>query len=351
MTIQSAPNHRQRHITLLLAQPPEPTPRMVAQVIGAGRYSVEAPELPGLPAWQTRDLDIWWHCPPWIGPEEQRWGPLSPAEADKQESVAIGMIGKLIDRLRQNFDVYSPLRTEFSNYWAPIMAGLSGVAPRSGLPLTEIDRVILTMMVVFDLGMLVAPPDLSPDSPPTHATVNRDLEFTKKLVNIAPKIRGSLRRCLEDMGCDPDHWSEMVLFGLLLHPQGMVWVRDPLNLGSSQGGTPLERSIELAVGAPDTTYRSANKVHRAYRRAWGGARQPDRPGPKSGQSHRTSRNRQRFEQYVLDRTQAGLSPQSIALDHGAQRLYSIVRNDHAVELNEQAVRRVLRNHRNSDPSS
>ena len=160
---------------------------VVAQVIAPSRFSVEAPELPALPAWQTRDLDIWRYFPPWIGPDEQRWGPLSQAQADEQESVAIGMIGKLIHRLRQNVGVYSPLRIEFRDHWAPIMVGLSGAAPRSGLPLTEIDRVILTMMVIFDLGMLIAPPDLSSDSPPPHATVNRELEFTNKLVNIAQK--------------------------------------------------------------------------------------------------------------------------------------------------------------------
>ena len=252
MNVPKASDAHQRYITLLLAQPPDPSPTMVAHVIGAGRYSVEAPELPGLPAWQTRDLDIWRYCPPSIGPDERRWGPLSPAESDQQKSVAIGMIGRLIDRLRQHVEAYRPLRNEFHHYWAPIMVGFSGARPRSGLPLTEIDSVILTIMVVFDLGMLVAPPDLSPDSPTAHARIDRDLEFTKKLVSIAPKIRRSLRRCLEGIGCNPDYWLEMVLFGLLLHPQGMVWVMVPLNIGSSQGGTPLERGIELAISVPDT---------------------------------------------------------------------------------------------------
>ena len=108
MTIQSAHNHRQRHIALLLAQPPDPIPRVEAQVVGAGRFSVEAPVLPPFPAWQTRDLDIWRYFPPWIGPDEQRRGPLSTGEADQQESIAIGMIEKFIERLGQNLDVYSP---------------------------------------------------------------------------------------------------------------------------------------------------------------------------------------------------------------------------------------------------
>ena len=135
---------------------------------------------------------------------------------------------------------------------------------------------------------------------------------------------------------------------LLLHPQGMVWVQHPFHLTPPLGETPIERGIDLATGVPDTSYRSANKFHRAFRKSWGSERKPDRPGPKSGQPHRTSL-RQRFEQYVLERTQAGLSPQFIALDREALRLYRIVRDDHAVDLSEQTVRRVLRKHRNSDP--
>ena len=137
----------------------------------------------------------------------------------------------------------------------------------------------------------------------------------------------------------------MVLFGLLLHPPGMVWVRDPINLGPSHGGTPLERGIELAIGVPDTTYRSANKVHRAFRQAWSGAREPDHPGPKPGHSRRTSPARQRFEDYVNESISSGSSAKSLTDDRQAQVLYGKVRGDHAVVLNEQVIRRVLRNHR------
>ena len=348
MNMPVASDAHRRYITLLLAQPPDPNPMIQGRVIGAGRFSVEAPELPSLPAWQTRDLDKWQYWPPWIGPYEQRWAPLSPAEADDQDSIAIGMIWRLIDRLRQNVDIYKPLRIEFHEYWAPIMLGLAGVPLRSGLPSTDIDRVIMTMMVIFDLAMLVAPPELSPDSPVPHARIERDLEFTKKLVNKAPEIRESLRNCLADLGCNPDHWLEMVLFGLLLHPEGMVWVRHPLNIAPSHDGTPLERGIELAIGVPDTTYRSANKVHRSYRQAWGGAREPDRPGPKPGQSRRTSRERQRFEAYITERINSGSSAKSLTNDPKAQDLYGEVRRDHAVVLNEQVIRRVLRRYR--DPT-
>ena len=140
------------------------------------------------------------------------------------------------------------------------------------------------------------------------------------------------------------------MFRLLLHPQGMAWIRDPLNLGGSHGGTELERSIELAIGVPDTTYRSANRVHRAFRRAWGGARMPDRPGLKPGQPRRTASERLRFEAYVIGRINSGSSAKSLTDDPKAQFLYGKVRSDHAVVLNEQAIRRVLRKHRDSENS-
>ena len=158
------------------------------------------------------------------------------------------MIGKLIDRLRRTVDVYNPLRNEFHGYWAPIMLGLSGVQSRSGFPTTDIDRVILAMMVVFDLSMLVAPPDFSPDSPPAHARFDRDLKFAKQLISIAPDIRGNLRRCLEKIRINPDYWSEMVLFGLLLHPQGMVWVMDPLNDQAAQPGPEVGCHPPISTG-------------------------------------------------------------------------------------------------------
>lgn len=350
MTDPLDPHKPRQYITLLLAQPPDPSPALVINSIEGGRYNVEALDLPELPAWQTRDLDILLYRPPWIGPDEQPWRPLTPAEADQQQSVAIGMVRKLIDRLRQNLDVYIPLRIEFHNYWAPIIVGLSGSPTRSGSPATDIDRILMTMLVVFDLAILVTSPDLAQDSPPVTVDSNRDLEFTTKLGSLAPEIRMHLRQCLEDIGCNPDYWLEMVLFGLLLHPLGMVWVRDPVNFAPSHGGTELERAIELAIGVPDTTYRSSNKVHRAYRKSWGVTREPERPGPKLGGTRHPSPARQKFENYVLYQSQLGASAYAITQDNEAQRLYGEARRDHAVVLKEQAIRRILRNHANSKNS-
>ena len=96
MTAPSAPHNRQQYITLLLAQPPEQSPTMLGNVIGPSTFAVEAPDLPSFPAWQMNDLVQCRYFPPWIALDEQRWSPLPPAEADEQESVAIGMIRKLI---------------------------------------------------------------------------------------------------------------------------------------------------------------------------------------------------------------------------------------------------------------
>ena len=144
---------------------------------------------------------------------------------------------------------------------------------------------------------------------------------------------------------------EMALFGLLFHPQGMVWLLDPFVLGPTGGKTELERGIELAIGAPDTTYRRANMVHRAYRRALGSVHEPERTGPKPGNSRRTSTARQRFEDHVRDRAGAGGSAYTITQEVKAQRLYRRAKKGKAVYLNEQAVRRVLIKSAKSGPSS
>ena len=131
----------------------------------------------------------------------------------------------------------------------------------------------------------------------------------------------------------------------------MAWVRNPFFLGPTLGKTELERGLELAIGAPNTTYRSASKFHQAFRRARGSVYEPERPGPKPGQPRRTPSKRELFERFLLERTRQGVTVYYITQDAEAQRLYREVRGDHAVVLNEQAVRRVLRKHRNSPNSS
>ena len=351
MTIPLPPGAYSKGLPLLLAQPPDPEPKLIVHTVKDGKWHVKAPDPPAFPSWQTRYLDLWLIVPPWIGHSEHRWDPLTLAETSVQERVAINMIHRLIDCLRQFVAVYGPLRSALQDYWAPLVLGTASGYHRSGRPLTDVDRVILATMIIFDLAMLVAPPGASAASPPLPARLNTDLDIVRKLSQLGPDVRQRLRQCLEQVGYNPDIWREIVLFGLLLHPQGMAWVGNPFFMGPTLGKTELERGLELAIGVPDTTYRSASKFHRAYRTAWGAAREPERPGPKPGQSRRTSLARQKFERYILDRIQASLSPQLIALDHEAQRLYRIVRNDHAVNLNEQVVRRVLRKHSDSDPSS
>lgn len=81
----------------------------------------------------------------------------------------------------------------------------------------------------------------------------------------------------------------------------MVWINHQFVLGSSYGRTELERAMDLAIEVPDTTYRSANKVQRAFRKSWGAAREPERPGSKPGRARQPTNGWRDYEQYVTQR--------------------------------------------------
>jgi len=127
-----------------------------------------------------------------------------------------------------------------------------------------------------------------------------------------------------------------------MHPHGSTWVPAPLNLGPKMGGTELERSIEVALGAPDPVYRTANKFHRSYLRSHGFKRKSRTPGPKRGSSRRVSTARSAFEARVKELAASGVSAQFICENADVQRLYRHSTRNSQATLNEQAVRHVLR---------
>ncbi len=331
-----------RGISILLAQEPKVGFQLNAVSIVGTTFRVRAPDRPPFPAWQTQDLRPCLYWPPWVSRVDTRWAPVPLRETFKQEEVAQRMVLRLIQRLQANVPVYQPLRQEFHDYWGSLVIGFAPVLSRSGFPLTDVDLVLLTSMIIFDLAVLLAPGSETGQGQPLPARIMPEAPIVRKLGERAQEIRASLRECLQQVGWHPDLWSESVLLGLLLHPLGVVWVRPPFHLGPNFGRSELERGIELAIEAPDTSYRSANKLHRAYRHAFGGGREPERPGPRPGQPRRPAAQRDEFEKYVLDRSRAGLTPYLISTDADANRLYRMARHDHMAILTEQAVRRVLR---------
>jgi len=335
-----------RDIPLLLAHPPDPLPpEFIVESIVDGKYRLSTQDKPELPFWQTQDLELHDYHPPWLARQEYRWDTLSLKESIHQDNVANGIVRRFMKDLRKPVHACAPTRKYLCGCLAPIALRLSSAIPRSGFHLTDVDRVIMAAMVVFDMGMLVASDDQNFDAPPVPAKVDPDSPFAKALSRWAPEVRGHLRQCLRRVGYQSHTWWECVLFGLLLHPQGMVWIQHPFHLTPPLGETHIERGIDLATRVPDTSYRSANKFHRAFRKSWGSERKPERPGPKPTEPRRPSAARQEFEQYVVERRKMGISPQSIGQDAEAGRLYRQARRDPTAELNAQAVRRVLRKHR------
>lgn len=253
------------------------------------------------------------------------------------------MAGRLITLCRRKPDVYLSVRSKVAVYWTDIVLSCAGRPTRRGDAFTDVDCVLLATQAVFDLATLVSASTST--GPPVPAVPDRREPLVQGLMDHSPQIQGWLRECLLELGAAPDEWSAALLFGLLLHPLGVAWVRAPFNFGPRRNLTEVERGLEFAVEVPDTTYRTAGKVHRAYRRAHGVERKNEKSGPKPGGTRHPSPQRERFEAYVLSQSEAGAYVYSIAQDPKAQRLYRRARPGATAELSEQTVRRVLRKRR------
>ena len=92
--------------------------------------------------------------------------------------VSAGMARRLVIRLRQRPDIYRPVRSHLQGYSLLMLVTIS-VQPRSGLPLSDVDRVLIAAMVVFDLAMLISSPGETTKTQPVPATINREYEIAR----------------------------------------------------------------------------------------------------------------------------------------------------------------------------
>ena len=106
--------------------------------------------------------------------------------------VSAGMARRLVIRLRQRPDIYLPVRSHLQGYWTLLMLVTISVQPRSGLPLSDVDRVLIAAMVVFDLAMLISSPGETTKTHPVPATINREYEIAK---NRPKSLPSSARNC------------------------------------------------------------------------------------------------------------------------------------------------------------
>lgn len=325
---------------VLLTRPPDYEVRLSAKrVDDDGAIVVELEDLPEWPDWQTGDLVPAIYGPPWLAPTDRAWYPLSGQERNQTFEVALTMAHRVVDRLREIPQAYKQLRASLSEIWVGVVIG-SGGHTRAGRALNDVDRVMLASMAVFEISMLVRPEKCLQTSAPQVARLDKSVHLVDQLRRNRHQIRADIRSCLSRVGVPPHLWAEVLVFGLLVHPYGMAWILSPFLLGVAS--TPLERGIEFALGTPDSVYRTANKFHRAFLAAHGYRRERDHPGPKPGKPRPQSKDRLRFENYVWERWQAGVSAQFIAQDAEAQRLYRRTRKDQQAALSEQTVRRVIR---------
>lgn len=301
----------------------------------------DSTDVPEMPFWQTSDLVPVAHPPPWMEQTNLVWLAITPTDATRAYKVALRLAQMLIEIMRSDPGLYQPLRSILNDLWLRIVEASSSSLTRRGDPLTAVDRVLLATMGVYGIS-----PFLSDISLKLSLPISVSLDDTSRLAALleqrAPLVRDQIQQYLAQLGLPIHWWSEALVFGLMVHPQGIAWVRPPFRLGPKPRSLAFERGIEVALGVPDQTYRIASKFHRTFLAVNGVSFMMKRRGAKPGNSRKKPHTRLAFEKYVLARSDKGFGPEAIAEDSESQRLYRVLRNDTTVILNVQAVRRAIR---------
>jgi hypothetical protein len=316
---------------------------------GRPKFSTDLADVPEQPSWQTEDLLPVAYPSPWLTQGDERWRAITEVDATDAYNVALALVRALIETMRAKPDLYRPLRSFLNHLWLRVVIATGGGVNRSGNPFTPMDRVFLTTIGVFGIAPLVQN-ESDPMGPPLAVTINQDSRVAADLRLHRQLIRDRIRQYLAAIDVPLHWWSEAAALGLMLHPQGIAWVRPPFHLGPKTGSTAIERGIDMAFGVPEKTYRIASKFHRAFLAAHGVAFVGKSRGARPGHSRKKTKARRKFENYVLSRAEARQSPQAIVEDAEAQRLYGLARKDSTVELREQHVRHVIRTARKSEKS-
>lgn len=149
---------------------------------------------------------------------------------------------------------------------------------------------------------------------------------------------------LRTLDAPEDTWHQHSLLAFLLSPG---FAREILNLPfwlnpEVDGQPPITRQAATAMGSVDEVERAAVRVKSRWQRDHGFQPPRKRPGPRPGKPRRPNPRREAFDRYVTGRRASGVSPQGIATDAEALRLYRAFRGDHAASLNERIVQAVLR---------
>lgn len=146
------------------------------------------------------------------------------------------------------------------------------------------------------------------------------------------------------LGEPRDRWHQRAVLAALVAPQialGLLGL--PFWLQSAgPGADPRLRVAGTATGAADITERLGYRAKRDWHRRAGFEGRPAKPGPKVGTERQPTPAQRAFDAYVGARRTAGVSPQALADDAEAARLYRKWKNDQGASLNEAIVRAALR---------
>lgn len=194
---------------------------------------------------------------------------------------------------------------------------------------------------LFSVRNLVIGSDGRPTPTGSDATAAALIEDRKEI------WLGVARSFLPSLGVAEDEWHQYCLLAFLLWPTFArevlvlpLWLNPPVN-----GAPPVTRQAATALGAVDPTERAAVRLKTSWQRDLGFEPPRRTPGQRAGSRKRPDPARLRFDRYVVERRSRGLSPQTIADDAEAARLYREARKDRNATPNERLVQAAVRRNR------
>ena len=336
-------------LVLIPRGPLTPTRPERVKVVGESRVEVRLRSAPSQPAWQSEDLRPVAYPAPWYAAEEAGWGPESDKQILDEHNVSLQVATEVVAKLRLAPGAYEGVRAQLYPLWVLISLRSRGWTRRDGDAYTDIDRVLTAVLAVYDVAALVRLPGRDDSTAPVATIPGPNNALISELKRQGPELQRLVRQCLESADVSPDFRTEIVAFGLLLHPDGIAWVPLPYALGPRGDRTALERPLEFALAVRDTTYRAAAAMHRQWRRALGYVRTAAKPGPKPGSKRAIPELESRLIAHLGELRSRGMLHKEIARDREAQLLYQDFRDDPAIPLTAERVGYLLRKH--SDPGT
>jgi len=169
-----------------MSRPPTARVDFLGQEFDGHSLRVELADYPRWPDWQFCEPFPFFYVAPWMTPSESRWRPAPEKETAYASKVGTDMAMDLIKSLRSDPPTYRMVRKDLRGLWLSLCLKTAGGVTRRGTALSDVDRIMLVGMAVFQLTMLVQSTHFAPN-PPRHVQVDPEQPFIKELRTHAPR--------------------------------------------------------------------------------------------------------------------------------------------------------------------